>query len=747
MSRGVVVDVGGTSTRVAAHRDGRIAGDVVDFPTPSPHGTQRSVAECRDELFDTIARHAARLRGTGDEAGDGDGDEIGVSFGAVLSRSGIVRDASVLWSRPCQGFDVHAALRARFPATRISILNDVAAAAWHYRASGRFALVTVSTGVAFKVFDAALPADRRVLVDAEGLGGESGHAPVGPVPLGPVRALGQAAADGDPAALAELERLGLPWCACGAVADLCAYASGPGAVRLAAGLARREPDRYAASALAALAADPSRIETAALATAAAQGDAFTAQVLRESTAPLAARILQLCADLGLSRVLIVGGFAHGVGAPWLAALREGIRALAVDGGWFRDWTPRQLDELVSLPPDSGLASLAGMAAYLAERSRERDLGLVRLAVKPVGEPSLVLVSAPRPACGREQFLLRPRYAGICGTDLQILRGERGCEPGVPGHECVAEVVEVGDAVDGLAVGDTVTLNPNNPLDDEEKIGHNRDGVFGELLRFDRGMLRRGQVIRLSTPAEPRSVLLEPLAAVVRAQDLTGAAAPAKRVLVVGGGVTGLLHLMVAARRGATDVFLASRSADTRKRALALGLCRPERVLPLGSALAEAIRRQTDGDGVDTAIVAVGGGAGPAVLESVWPALAQGGAVHLFGGFPADAAIPVGGGAVSSALEIRAGARTVRTMTPAGRSAWITGSRGGLHDDFLTAHRYCHDSDGTPLAVEKLISHLIRLDELPAVAAELAGRGTVGGQPAARVVIDFDPARTATGAGR
>lgn len=743
MSRGVVVDVGGTSTRVTAHRDGRIVGDVVEFPTPSPRTTQRSVTECRDELFDTIAGHAARFRGTG----EGGVDEVGVSFGAVLSRSGIVRDASVLWSRPCQGFDVRAALRARFPTSGISILNDVAAAAWHYRALGRFALVTVSTGVAFKVFDADLPADRRVLVDAEGLGGESGHAPVGPTSPGPLRALGQAAAGGDPAAAAELERLGLPWCACGAVADLCAYASGPGAVRLAAGFARREPDRYAASALAGLAPDPSRIETVALAAAAAQGDAFTAQVLYASTAPLAARILQLCADLGLSRVLIVGGFAHGVGAPWVTALREGIRGLAVDGGWFRDWTSRRLDELVSLPPDAGLAPLAGMAAYMAERSRERGPGLVRLAVKPVGEPSLVLVSAPRPACGREQFLLRPRYAGICGTDLQILRGERGCEPGIPGHECVAEVVEVGDAVDGLAVGDTVTLNPNNPLDDDEKIGHNRDGVFGEILRFDRGMLRRGQVIRLPGPAEPRSVLLEPLAAVVRAQDLTGAVASGRRVLVIGGGVTGLLHLMVAARRGATDVFLASRSAGTRKRALSLGLCRPTRVLPLGSALAEAIRRETNGDGVDTAVVAVGGGAGPAVLESLLPALAPGGVVHLFGGFPADAAIPVGEGAVSPALEIRAGARAVRTVTPAGRTAWITGSRGGLHDDFLTAHRYCHDGDGTRLAVEKLISHLIRLDELPAVAAELADRGTVDGQPAARVVIDFEPARPATGADR
>ena len=81
------------------------------------------------------------------------------------------RQAAGLELVPQASATQHAALRARFPATRISILNDVAAAAWHYRASGRFALVTVSTGVAFKVFDAALPADRKVTCSSGGLAG------------------------------------------------------------------------------------------------------------------------------------------------------------------------------------------------------------------------------------------------------------------------------------------------------------------------------------------------------------------------------------------------------------------------------------------------------------------------------------------------------------------------------------------------------------------------------------------------
>ena len=49
------------------------------------------------------------------------------------------------------------------------------------------------------------------------------------------------------------------------------------------------------------------------------------------------------------------------------------------------------------------------------------------------------------------------------------RGDVGCEPDIPGHECVAEVVAVGASISGLQVGQVVTLNPNNPLDDSEKL--------------------------------------------------------------------------------------------------------------------------------------------------------------------------------------------------------------------------------------------------------------------------------------
>src|SRR3954471_23687980 len=53
------------------------------------------------------------------------------------------------------------------------------------------------------------------------------------------------------------------------------------------------------------------------------------------------------------------------------------------------------------------------------------------------EGSLSLEQRPKPAVANE-CLIRVRAAGICGTDLELLRGYAGFS-GVPGHEFVGVV--------------------------------------------------------------------------------------------------------------------------------------------------------------------------------------------------------------------------------------------------------------------------------------------------------------------
>ena len=58
-----------------------------------------------------------------------------------------------------------------------------------------------------------------------------------------------------------------------------------------------------------------------------------------------------------------------------------------------------------------------------------------------------------------EVLLQIRLAGICGTDLALLNGYAGFN-GVPGHECVAEVVDTGAGVDESLKGRRVVAEIN-----------------------------------------------------------------------------------------------------------------------------------------------------------------------------------------------------------------------------------------------------------------------------------------------
>lgn len=73
------------------------------------------------------------------------------------------------------------------------------------------------------------------------------------------------------------------------------------------------------------------------------------------------------------------------------------------------------------------------------------------------EEPLKLRDVPVPNVGAGELLLKVRACGVCRTDLHIVEGELDLPrlPLIPGHEVVAEVVEVGEGTEGFAVGDRV----------------------------------------------------------------------------------------------------------------------------------------------------------------------------------------------------------------------------------------------------------------------------------------------------
>ena len=111
-----------------------------------------------------------------------------------------------------------------------------------------------------------------------------------------------------------------------------------------------------------------------------------------------------------------------------------------------------------------------------------------------GQPAIKELSRPEPGPG--EVLVRVNLAGICGTDLQILRGYHGFT-GVMGHEFVGEVAGPEDSPWlGQRVAGEITIGCGVcDLCHRGLAGHCRqrrvlglkdyDGAFASYLRLPR----------------------------------------------------------------------------------------------------------------------------------------------------------------------------------------------------------------------------------------------------------------------
>ena len=114
-------------------------------------------------------------------------------------------------------------------------------------------------------------------------------------------------------------------------------------------------------------------------------------------------------------------------------------------------------------------------------------------------PHFELTTVPDPQCRAGEVVIRTAFCGICGTDLEILRGTmpQGFTryPVVPGHEWTGVVEEIGPEVTALRPGDRVSVEgylpcrecpgcrtgQNNLCATHEQIGMTRNGGFAEYV--------------------------------------------------------------------------------------------------------------------------------------------------------------------------------------------------------------------------------------------------------------------------
>ena len=176
---------------------------------------------------------------------------------------------------------------------------------------------------------------------------------------------------------------------------------------------------------------------------------------------------------------------------------------------------------------------------------------------------------PAPAPQEGEALIRVRLAGICGTDLEMVKGYYPFT-GVPGHEFVGEVVECDDKslIGKRVVGEiNVTcgaceqcLNGRSThCEKRTTLGiHDRDGIFAEYVTLP---TRNLLPVPDSVPDE-KAVFTELVAAAVEITEEVHIR-PTDRVLVIGAGRFGQVIAQVLHLTGA-DLRVVARHPQQQK---------------------------------------------------------------------------------------------------------------------------------------------------------------------------------------
>ncbi len=171
----------------------------------------------------------------------------------------------------------------------------------------------------------------------------------------------------------------------------------------------------------------------------------------------------------------------------------------------------------------------------------------------------------RPEIDKDELLMETRASGICGTDvLEWYRLKKA--PLVLGHEVSGVILEKGEDIKEYKIGDRIAAAHHVPCNrcDYCLSGHRTvcetlrktnfsPGGFSQYIRLPAINVKMGVFLLPDNVSFQEATFVEPLACVLRGQRLVDFK-PGMRVLVLGSGISGLLHIQLAKLKGADKVF-------------------------------------------------------------------------------------------------------------------------------------------------------------------------------------------------
>jgi L-iditol 2-dehydrogenase len=250
-----------------------------------------------------------------------------------------------------------------------------------------------------------------------------------------------------------------------------------------------------------------------------------------------------------------------------------------------------------------------------------------------------------PQIGPGEILIKVFASGICGSDvMEWYRIKKA--PRVLGHEITGEIVEVGADVEKYKKGDRVFVSHHVPCNnchyclngfhtacETLHITNYDPGGFAEYIRIPEINVDRGVYVLPEEMSYDEGTFIEPLACVMRGQRLADLR-PGQSVLVIGSGISGLIHINLARALGAGRIIATDINENRMKAAMQFGA---DAVINAGDNVPEKLLELNHNRLADLVIVCAG--ALPAATEAI-KCVDRGGKVLYFAVPEPEVMVPV-----------------------------------------------------------------------------------------------------------
>ncbi|MEC4676783.1 MAG: alcohol dehydrogenase catalytic domain-containing protein [Nitrospirota bacterium] len=262
-----------------------------------------------------------------------------------------------------------------------------------------------------------------------------------------------------------------------------------------------------------------------------------------------------------------------------------------------------------------------------------------------GSNDIRIEDLPAPEAGKGEILIRIMASGICGSDVMHWY-RAGKTPLVLGHEIAGEVVAVGEGVNACKVGDRVSASHHVPcntchycLKDHHTVCDTLrktkfdPGGFAEYVRLPSINVDRGLYLLPEELSFEEATFIEPLACVYRGQRIAKTELGVS-MLVIGSGISGLLHIQLARALGASLIVAADITPYRLEAAKRFGA---DEVIDARGDLPELFRTMNKNRLADIVVLTTGA---ENAVDQAFRSVDRGGTILFFAPSRADTKTPM-----------------------------------------------------------------------------------------------------------